>query len=127
MRRAAARRLFALKRIFSQVTELIGLFRRHFFLAAALVVLVLMAVIGGFKLAAASKEQAAANGAGSADRPAGGPGGRPGGGGGAGGGAALVSVAVIQPRAFSDDIEVLGVAKGKQSVTLTAAGIWSAS
>jgi len=120
MRRAAARRLFALKRILSQVTELIGLFRRHFFLAAALVVLVLMAVIGGFKLAAASKEQAAANGAGSAARPGGGPGGRPGGGG-AGGGATLVSVAVIQPRAFSDDIEVLGVAKGKQSVTLTAA------
>lgn len=85
--------------------------RRHFFLAVALAVLVLMIVIGGLKLAAVSKERSAANGAASTARPAGGP----------GGGAALVSVAVIQPRAFSDDIDVLGVAKGKQSVTLTAA------
>jgi membrane fusion protein (multidrug efflux system) len=30
-------------------------------------------------------------------------------------------VAVVQPRAFQDTIEVLGVAKGRQSVTLTAA------
>jgi membrane fusion protein (multidrug efflux system) len=93
-----------------EVTELIRLFRRHFFLAAALAVLVLMTVIGGLKLVAVSKDRSAANGAPSAARPASGP-----------GGGALVSLAVIQPRAFSDDIEVLGVAKGKQSVTLTAA------
>ena len=33
----------------------------------------------------------------------------------------MVTVAVIQPHAFEDTIEVLGVAKGRQSVTLTAA------
>jgi hypothetical protein len=33
----------------------------------------------------------------------------------------MVSVAVAQPRTFEDTIEVLGVAKGRQSVTLSAA------
>jgi membrane fusion protein (multidrug efflux system) len=33
----------------------------------------------------------------------------------------MVSVAVVQPRQFSDNLEVLGVAKGRRSVTLTAA------
>jgi membrane fusion protein (multidrug efflux system) len=33
----------------------------------------------------------------------------------------MVSAAVVQPRAFSDNLEVLGVAKGRRSVTLTAA------
>ncbi|WP_293903233.1 efflux RND transporter periplasmic adaptor subunit, partial [Phenylobacterium sp.] len=37
------------------------------------------------------------------------------------GGPAMVSVSVIRPHAFEDTIEVLGVAKGRQSVTLTAA------
>lgn len=49
---------------------------------------------------------------------AGGPGGRRGGG---FGGPTMVSVAMVQPRVFEDTIEVLGVAKGRQSVTLTAA------
>ena len=33
----------------------------------------------------------------------------------------VVSVTAVQPHTFQDEIEVLGVAKGKQSVTLTAA------
>ncbi|MDB5474553.1 MAG: secretion protein HlyD, partial [Phenylobacterium sp.] len=52
----------------------------------------------------------------------------PGGGGGAGGrggggfgGPGLVTAAVVQPRIFRDNLEVLGVAKGRRSVTLTAA------
>ena len=98
--------------------------RRHFFLFAAVVVLVVMVVLGGLKLLG-----------GKADAPGagGGPGasaqgaGRPGGAGGTAGrrgsfgGPTMVTVAVIQPRTFEDTIEVLGVAKGRQSVTLTAA------
>ncbi len=98
--------------------------RRHFFLFAAVVVLVVMVVLGGLKLLG-----------GKADAPGagGGPGasaqgaGRPGGAGGTSGrrggfgGPTMVTVAVIQPRTFEDTIEVLGVAKGRQSVTLTAA------
>jgi len=100
------------------------LIRRHFFLFAAVVVLVVMVVLGGLKLLG-----------GKADAPGagGGPGasaqgaGRPGGAGGTAGrrggfgGPTMVTVAVIQPRTFEDTIEVLGVAKGRQSVTLTAA------
>ena len=54
-------------------------------------------------------------------------GGRPGQGGGARGGQggrggpSQVSVAVVQTRTFTDTIDVLGVAKGRQSVTLSAA------
>jgi membrane fusion protein (multidrug efflux system) len=99
------------------------LIRRHFFLIAAVVILGLMVVVGGFKVltkkaGAGAGGQAAAQGA---------PGGAPGGGaGGAGGrrgfgGPTMVSVATVQPRTFQDTIEVLGVAKGRQSVTLSAA------
>jgi membrane fusion protein (multidrug efflux system) len=52
-----------------------------------------------------------------------GPGGRGAGGGrggGFGGGPTLVSVAQARPTTFTDAIEVLGVAKGKRSVTLTS-------
>ncbi|MEO8112733.1 MAG: efflux RND transporter periplasmic adaptor subunit, partial [Phenylobacterium sp.] len=81
------------------------------------VVLVLMVVAGGLKLAAAKNE-----GPGGAGGPAaasqGGPGGQRGG---RAGGPGQVSVALIQPRSFTNAIEVLGVAKGRQSVTLTAA------
>ena len=101
-----------------------GLIKRHFFLVAAVVVLVVMVVLGGLKLLG-----------GKADAPVagGGPGasaqgaGRPGAAGGTTGrrsgfgGPTMVTVAVIQPRTFEDTIEVLGVAKGRQSVTLTAA------
>jgi membrane fusion protein (multidrug efflux system) len=85
------------------------LLRRHFFLVGALVVLVLMVIAGGMKLAAG---KSAGGGEAAMAAP---------GGGGSGGSATQVSIAVVQPRTFTDSIEVLGVAKGRQSVTLTAA------
>ena len=103
-----------------------SLIRRHFFLVAALVLLVIMAVAGGLKLLGGKPDGqgpagpgASAQGASGAGRP-GGPGG-PGGRRGGPGGPTQVTVALIQPRVFEDTIEVLGVAKGRQSVTLTAA------
>ena len=96
------------------------MFKRHFFLVGALAVLMLMAVAGGLKIVA-MKGQA---GGGPGGPPAGASapgGGRSGQRGGGFGGPTLVSVAVAQPRVFSDNLEVLGVAKGRQSVTLTAA------
>ena len=98
--------------------------RRHFFLFAALVVLALMVVTGGLKVL--TKKSGGEGGPGGpaaiaqGKSGAGGPGG-PGGRRGGFGGPTMVSVAVVQPRAFQDTIEVLGVAKGRQSVTLTAA------
>jgi membrane fusion protein (multidrug efflux system) len=93
------------------------LLRRHFFLVGALVVLVVMVLVGALKLTTLGKGPGA--GVTGAHASAGGaPRGRPGG---FGGGPALVSVVQVQPRAFQDQIEVLGVAKGRQSVTLTAA------
>lgn len=83
--------------------------RRHFFLVGALVVLVLMVVAGGLRMA---------TGGGGSGGP-GGPGG-PGGRGGPGGGVDIAATTVVN-RTFTDQIEVLGVAKGRQSVTLTAA------
>lgn len=90
--------------------------RRHFFLAAAIVILLLMVVAGGWKLTFGKKE---------------GPGGPPGaamaaqkGGAGKGGGMGgppPVSLVAAQPKTFTDAIDVIGVAKGRQSVTLTAA------
>jgi membrane fusion protein (multidrug efflux system) len=100
------------------------LFKRHFFLVGALVLLVVMAIVGGLKLATAKSGGGMAPGAQVAGGPAAPRGGRGGGGrGGFGGfgGPAMVSVAVVQPRVFSDNLEVLGVAKGRRSVTLTAA------
>jgi membrane fusion protein (multidrug efflux system) len=75
--------------------------RRHFFLVAAVVAVLLMLLVGGLKLAFGGKAQ--------------GPGG-PGG----GGRATAVSQLVVQQRAFTDRVEVLGVAKGRQSVTITS-------
>ncbi|MBL8770268.1 MAG: efflux RND transporter periplasmic adaptor subunit [Phenylobacterium sp.] len=99
--------------------------RRHFFLVAALIVLGAMVVFATYKVLARSAGPggpggpgAAAQGMGGGGGP-GGPGGRRGGGG--FGGPTLVSVTSGQPRVFEDTIEVLGVAKGRQSVTLTAA------
>ena len=80
----------------------LSLIRRHFFLVAALAAVVLMLVVGGMKLAFGQK--------------AAGPGG-PGGGGGR---ATNVSQTVVSTRPFTDRIEVLGVAKGRQSVTITS-------
>ncbi|HWU13100.1 MAG TPA: efflux RND transporter periplasmic adaptor subunit [Caulobacter sp.] len=75
--------------------------RRHFFLVGAVVAVLLMLLAGGLKLAFGGK----ATGQGGA----------------AGGGRATpVSQVVAQPRAFTDRIEVLGVAKGRQSVTITS-------
>jgi membrane fusion protein (multidrug efflux system) len=93
------------------------LLRRHFFLVGALVVLIVMVVAGGLKMSAGGKGPGGPGG----QAGAGGPGGPGGGRGGFGGGPPQVSVAIIQPHVFQDEIEVLGVAKGRQSVTLTAA------
>lgn len=73
--------------------------RRHFFLLTATAVLVLMLIGGGLKLAAARPETR------------GGP---------AGGRAAAVSQAVVGLHPFIDRIEALGVAKGRESVTITS-------
>jgi membrane fusion protein (multidrug efflux system) len=75
--------------------------RRHFFLVAAIVAVLLMLLVGGLKLAFGGKAQ--------------GPGGP-----GAGGRATAVSQIVVQQRTFTDRVEVLGVAKGRQSVTITS-------
>jgi membrane fusion protein (multidrug efflux system) len=77
--------------------------RRHFFLVAAVVAVLLMLVAGGLKLAFGKKAE-----------------GGPGGPGGGGGRATAVSQLTVQPRAFTDRVEVLGVAKGRQSVTITS-------
>lgn len=76
--------------------------RRHLFLIVAAALLGLLVVGGALKLATAEP------------RGQGGPGG------GAAGRAAAVSQATVAPRAFIDRIEVLGVAKGRQSVTITS-------
>lgn len=72
--------------------------RRHFFLVVALVAVVLMLVVGGVKLAFANKEAK----------------------GGGGGRATNVSQMIVGERPFTDRIEVLGAAKGRQSVTITS-------
>ena len=96
--------------------------RRHFFIVGALVVLVIMIVAGAIKLAANDGPRAGggAGGPQASQGPGGGRGGANGAGG-RGGGPTMVSVTAVQPHTFQDEIEVLGVAKGKQSVTLTAA------
>lgn len=81
-----------------------------------------MVAAGGYKVLTKSSGGGAGGPAGMAQGgQAGGGQGGAGGRRGAFGGPTLVSVAVVQPRAFQDTIEVLGVAKGRQSVTLTAA------
>ncbi|WP_293354675.1 efflux RND transporter periplasmic adaptor subunit [Phenylobacterium sp.] len=98
--------------------------RRHFFLVAALVVLVVMVVAGGFKVLTKRSVGAGPGGQATMTQGGGAGGGQGMGGarrGGAFGGPTLVSMATVQPRVFEDTIEVLGVAKGRQSVTLTAA------
>lgn len=82
-----------------------GLYRRHFFLIAAALTLVLMVVVGGLKLAAmgvAHKAGPAGAGKASGARPV------------------EVSETVAQMRSFADRIDVLGVAKGRESVTITS-------
>lgn len=72
--------------------------RRHFFLVVALAAVVLMLAVGGFKLAFANKESK----------------------GGGGGRATSVTQTTTIERPFTDRIEVLGAAKGRQSVTITS-------
>lgn len=79
--------------------------RRHFFLVGALVILGLMVVVGGLRMGFGA---AAPEGKG------------PGGPGGPGGGVP-VAATLVQTHTFNDTVELLGVAKGRQSVTLTAA------
>jgi membrane fusion protein (multidrug efflux system) len=76
-----------------------SLIRRHFFLVVALVAVVVMLVVGGLKLAFGNKDANKAGG---------------------GGRATSVSQMVVGERPFVDRIEVLGAAKGRQSVTITS-------
>ena len=80
--------------------------KRHFFLVAAAVLLGLMVLAVVLRMAFAGDEKAG-----------GGPGGRGGPGGGRG---QAVSEAVIATRSFTDEIRVLGVARGRRSVNITS-------
>lgn len=80
--------------------------KRHFFLAAAAALLGLMVVAVVLRMAFAGDEKA---------------GGGPGGPGGPGGGRGqTVSEAVVATRSFTDEIRVLGVARGRRSVNITS-------
>jgi membrane fusion protein (multidrug efflux system) len=81
--------------------------KRHFFLVAAAVVLGLMIVAAVLRVAFAEDEGAG--------------GGRGGPGGPGGGRGQAVSEAVVALRPFSDQIDVLGVARGRRSVNITSA------
>lgn len=77
------------------------LLKRHFFLVAAIAVVLVMGVAGGLKLAVGR------------DKDEGGPGG-------GGGRGAQVTQYVVAERPFVDRVEVLGQAKARQSITVTA-------
>lgn len=80
--------------------------KRHFFLVAAAALLALMIVAVILRMAFAGDEKG---------------GGGPGGGSGPGGGRGqAVSEAVIGSRSFTDEIRVLGVARGRRSVNITS-------
>lgn len=83
--------------------------RRHFFLVLAVGVVLLMLVAGGLKVLSPGKAS-----------QGGGPGG-PGGPGRSRGEVPQVSLISPVSRAFTERLELLGVAKGRQSVTLSAA------
>ena len=78
--------------------------KRHFFLVAAAVLLGLMVVAVVLRMAFAGDDASKGG--------PGGPGGR--------GGGQQVSQAVATPRPFSDQIRVLGVARGRRSVNITS-------
>ena len=80
--------------------------KRHFLLVAAAVLIGLMVVAAVMRIAFAGEE--------------GGQGGPGGGRGGPGGGGQTVAVAQVAQREFSDEIRVLGVARGRRSVNITA-------
>ncbi len=98
--------------------------RRHYFLFAAIAAIVLMLGFVGVKLIAnkaGGGDQVAAGGPGGGGPGAGRPGGgRPGGPGGRGGQRVDVTTVTAAMQSFADRIEVLGVAKGRQSVTITS-------
>lgn len=100
------------------------MFRRHFFLVGAVIVLALMIVVGVVRLMIPGNPGPGGGPPGAqAKGPGGGPPGRGGRGGGMGGpgmGGAAVTPGVAFVRPFTDRIEVLGVAKGRESVTLTS-------
>lgn len=105
-----------------------SLIRRHFFLMGAIGFLVLLVLAGGLKLALSGQKGGPGGGPGGPPGMAqgkgpggGGPGGGFGGGGGPGGRGAPVTLVAAANRDFADRIDVLGVAKGRQSVTLTSA------
>lgn len=77
--------------------------KRHFFLIAAGALVVLMALAVVLRLAFAGEEEGGGRG---------GPGGR--------GGGQEVAQAVASSRQFSDQIRVLGVARGRRSVNITS-------
>lgn len=80
-------------------------FKRHFFLIAAICVVLAMGLAAAAKVMAPKESEG---------------GGGPGGPGGPGGRAATVAVYTVAERPFTDSVEVLGVAKGRQSVTITS-------
>lgn len=82
--------------------------KRHFFIVGAAVLLGLMVLAAVLRIALADDDK-------------GGSGGPGGGRGGPGGGRGQeVAVATVAPREFSDTIQVLGVARGLRSVTITS-------
>lgn len=93
--------------------------KRHFFFALAIGVVLLMLVVGGLKLLSAG------DGGQGGPPGAAGPGGKPGMGRGGPGGPRgdVPQVSLVSPtrHTFTDRLELLGVAKGRQSVTLSAA------
>ncbi len=82
--------------------------KRHFFLVAAAALVVLMVLVAIVRIALADDEKGG-----------GGPGG-PGGPGGGRGGGQTVAAAEVSLRQFSDEIRVLGVARGRRSVNITS-------
>jgi membrane fusion protein, multidrug efflux system len=95
------------------------LFRRHFFLVSALGLLAVMVVLGVARRAFGTNAQPGAGGAGGGPPAAAGKSGGARGPGGPGGGA-LVTPAVVRPHVFTEAVDVLGVARGRQSVTITS-------
>ena len=97
--------------------------RRHFFLALAVGVVLLMLAAGGLKVLGAGK--ARSGGSGPAMAGAGSQGGPPAKGRGGPGGmrGEVPQVALVSPtrKTFTERLELLGVAKGRQSVILSAA------
>lgn len=85
--------------------------RRHFFLALAVGVVLLMLAVGGLKILSSGK---ATQGGAPPGMGRGGPGGPRG---------EVPQVSLVSPvnRTFTERLELLGVAKGRQSVTLSAA------